>query len=138
MKIKSRTLPHSLYRQLKDEIKRRERRVLELEAALERITATHEGHYKQLQDDLATATASLAAAEAQIASSLEKHAMRDNAEERLRQEYTKASAAAQYFADLSDHQERKLELAYTVLAVIGVVSAVTAVTAALHYLPPVL
>lgn len=76
---KSRTLPHSLYRQLKDEIKRRERRVLELEAALQRTTATHTAHSKQLQAELDTVTESLAAAEAQIASLLEEHAMRDAA-----------------------------------------------------------
>lgn len=138
MKIKSRTLPHSLYRKLKDEIKRRERRVLELEATLQRITVIHPEHYKQLQNELATATESLAAAEAQIASLLQEHAMRDAAEESLRQKHREVQHAARFYAELSNHQERQLELACAVLAVIGVVSAVTAVTAALHYLPPVL
>lgn len=138
MKIKSRTLPHSLYRKLKDEIKRRERRVLELEATLQRITVIHPEHYKQLQNELATTTESLAAAEAQIASLLKEHAERDAVEEELRKHYQGVESTARYLAELNDHLEARLRVAYTTLGVIGVVSACTTVISALHYLPKVL
>lgn len=138
MQTKSRTLPHSLYRKLKDEIKRRERRVLELEATLQRITVIHPEHYKQLQNELATATESLAAAEAQIANLLKEHAMRDAIEEEHRKNYRIAESAARYLAELSIHLETRLRMAYTTIGVIGVVSACTAVISAVHYLPKVL
>lgn len=138
MSTKSRTLPHSLYRKLKDEIKRRERRVVELEATLQRITVIHPEHYKQLQNELATATESLAAAEAQIESLLKEHAMRDAIEEELRKNYHEVQSTARYFAELSDHLEPRLRAAYTTLAVIGAVAACTAVISVMHYLPKVL
>ena len=126
-RIKSNTLPHSLYRELKDEIKRRERHVLTVEASM-----------RQLRHEAATTRESLDAAEAQIASLLEEHAVRDAAEEELRENCRKAQSAVKYLTDLSDHLETRLHMAYTVLAVIGGVAAFTAVISAVHYLPKVL
>lgn len=120
MKIKSRTLPHSLYRKLKDEIKRRERRVLELSATA------------------GTSAQSLEAAEAQIASLLEEHAMRDAAEEELRKGLREEQAAAQQYAELIGHLKTRLRVAYSVLAVIGAVSVFTAAVPAIQYLTKVL
>ena len=147
-RIKSNTLPHSLYRELKDEIKRRERHVLTVEASM-----------RQLRHEAATTRESLDAAEAQIASLLEEHAVRDAAEEELRENCRKAQSAvkyltdlsdhletrlrmaqsaARYSAELSDHLETRLHMAYTTLAVIGGVAAFTAVISAVHHLPKVL
>lgn len=138
MQTKSRTLPHSLYRKLKDEIKRRERRVLELEATLQRITVIHPEHYKQLQNELANTKESLAAAESLIANLLKEHVMRDDLEEELRKNYHDAEATAGYLAELSDHLKTRLRIAYTTIGVIGGVAAGTAVISAVHYLYKVL
>ena len=138
MQTKSRTLPHSLYRKLKDEIKRRERHVLELEATLQGITTTHAEHYKELRGRLATATESLAAAEAQIESLLKEHAERDAVEEALRKNFHEVQATARYFAELSNHLEPRLHMAYATIGAIGVVAACTAAISVVHYLPKVL
>lgn len=138
---KSRTLPHSLYRKLNDEIKRRERRVLELEATLQRITVTNAEHCKQLQNvqnELAITLEYLDAAEAQIKSLLEEHAIRDAVDEERRKDYHEVQSTAGYYAELNDHLKTRLYTAYTTLAVIGAVAAFTAVISAVHYLPKVL
>lgn len=126
-RIKSNTLPHSLYRELKDEIKRRGLRVLELEASM-----------RQLRREAATTRESLDAAEAQIASLLEEHVVRDAADEELRENYREVQSTAGYYAELNDHLKTRLRMAYTTLAVIGGVVAFTAVISAVQYLPKVL
>ena len=158
-RIKSNTLPHSLYRELKDEIDRHERHVLTVDASMRQRDAIHRDNLEQLRHEAATTRESLDAAEAQIASLLEEHAVRDAAEEELRENCRKAQSAvkyltdlsdhletrlrmaqsaARYSAELSDHLETRLHMAYTTLAVIGAVAAFTAVISAVHHLPKVL